>query len=221
MSNAFCMALLQGKSDDAKQLFDTGNVNLRTSFAGINGEAMFPVHCAVMGGNLAILQWLVDTHCCPVAVRREARTGRMLSVQTSADRSLVDLAMTGKPKLDVLRYLVMEKNMSVMDTKDPNLAPKALEALLRVGVAPASATEPIQQQQHHQHQPVSAVHFIEDETEGSQTTIEDACILCCEKPMDCVIIPCGHQVCCEECGKLVRKCPVCKVDCSVLRIFRQ
>ena len=40
LSNAFCLALLQGRSDDAKQLFDTGNVNLRTSFAGINGEAM-------------------------------------------------------------------------------------------------------------------------------------------------------------------------------------
>ena len=47
--------------------------------------------------------------------------------------------MTGKPKLEVLRYLVMEKNLSVMDTKDPSLAPRTLEALLRAGVSRESA----------------------------------------------------------------------------------
>jgi len=40
LSNAFCMALLQGKYEDAVTVFDTGNVNLRSSFAGINQEAM-------------------------------------------------------------------------------------------------------------------------------------------------------------------------------------
>lgn len=40
LSNAFCMALLQGKHEDAVTLFKTGNVNLRTTFAGINREAM-------------------------------------------------------------------------------------------------------------------------------------------------------------------------------------
>ena len=40
LSNAFCIALLQGRADDAKLLYDTGNVNLRSSFAAIHGEAM-------------------------------------------------------------------------------------------------------------------------------------------------------------------------------------
>jgi hypothetical protein len=34
------MALLQGKYEDAVTVYDTGNVNLRSSFAGINREAM-------------------------------------------------------------------------------------------------------------------------------------------------------------------------------------
>eukprot|EP00540_Astrosyne_radiata_P018006 CAMPEP_0116868110 /NCGR_PEP_ID=MMETSP0418-20121206/27001_1 /TAXON_ID=1158023 /ORGANISM="Astrosyne radiata, Strain 13vi08-1A" /LENGTH=343 /DNA_ID=CAMNT_0004504017 /DNA_START=184 /DNA_END=1216 /DNA_ORIENTATION=+ len=175
LSNAFCMALLQGKENDAKQLVDTSNVNLRTCFAAINGESMFPVHCAVMGGNLSILKWLVETHSCPIVVKSGRRVG---SVQTSEERSLVDLAMTGKPKLDILRYLIMEKNLSIKDTKDPNLAPKTLEVLLRAGVvtSPPTTTHPI--------------HMIEaDTSEASQTTIEDACILCCDKPMDSVLIP--------------------------------
>lgn len=86
LSNAFCMALLQGKYEDAVKVFDTGNINLRSSFAGINQEAMFPVHCAVLGGNVETLKWLVDKHGCPVSIKRDARTGRLQSVQTSAGR---------------------------------------------------------------------------------------------------------------------------------------
>lgn len=40
LSNAFCMSLLHGKYDDTIKIFESGNVNLRTSFASINGEAM-------------------------------------------------------------------------------------------------------------------------------------------------------------------------------------
>lgn len=40
LSNAFCMALLEGKMDFAVQLVETGNVNLRSTFANINREAM-------------------------------------------------------------------------------------------------------------------------------------------------------------------------------------
>lgn len=40
LSNAFCMALLRGNLDDAVAIVSTNNVNLRTSFADINREAM-------------------------------------------------------------------------------------------------------------------------------------------------------------------------------------
>jgi hypothetical protein len=41
LSNAFCMALLQGRVQDVQQIYQTGNVNLRTSFADIRREAMY------------------------------------------------------------------------------------------------------------------------------------------------------------------------------------
>jgi hypothetical protein len=47
LSNAFCMALLQGKYEHALSFHATGNVNLRCTFADISKEAMFPIHCAV------------------------------------------------------------------------------------------------------------------------------------------------------------------------------
>jgi hypothetical protein len=44
---------------------------------------------------------------------------------------MLDLAMTGKPKMDILRHLVIEMNMSILDTKNPKLAQVTLENLLR------------------------------------------------------------------------------------------
>lgn len=127
----------------------------------------FPVHCAVLGANVETLKWLVDKHGCPISINKDSRTGRLQSVQTSAGRSLVDLAMTGKPKLAVLRYLVMEKNLSVMDTKDPSLAPRTLEALLRAGVSRESAEASVTGE--------VAVHVIDDHTEHSGSmTLDDA-----------------------------------------------
>lgn len=85
-----------------------------------------------MGGNLALVKWLVEKHDCPLAVRRDAKNGIWLSIQTSASRTLIDLAMTGKPKIDILAYLV-QKNLSILDTKDSKLAPKTLQLLLGAG----------------------------------------------------------------------------------------
>ncbi|KAL3919838.1 MAG: hypothetical protein SGILL_003549 [Bacillariaceae sp.] len=178
LSNAFCMALLQGQYDNALLIHESGNLNLRCTFADISKEAMFPIHCAVMGGNLDLVKWLVDVHDCPIAVRKDAKSGMLLSIQTSKRRTLVDLAMTGKPKIDVLGFLV-GKNLSVLDTKDPTLAPKTLQTLMSAGYrferkdADVSDMESL---------------ILSHPSDGSvTTTIEDACMLCCEKQMDCVL----------------------------------
>ena len=180
-----------------------GNVNLRTCFADIHREAMFPVHCAVLGGNIKVLQWLVDTQLCPLSVTKE--NGHALSLQTSASRTLLDLAMTGRPKVDILRFLISH-GLSITDVKDSALAPKTLQYVLKtnadVGLVKDPSTDLIP-------------------CEDSVATADDACALCCERSMDCVLIPCGHQICCTECGHQLQKCPTCKVNCSVLRVFRQ
>jgi hypothetical protein len=87
----------------------------------------------VMGGNLELVKWLVESQDCPISVRRDPKSRMLLSVQTSSSRTLVDLAMTGKPKIDILSYLVRKKKLSVLDTKDPSLAPKTLQILMSAG----------------------------------------------------------------------------------------
>jgi hypothetical protein len=157
-----------------------------------------------MGANLTALQWLVDYQLCPISVNRD-KDGRMLSVQTSESRTLLDLAMTGRPKVDILVYLV-HKGLSIQDIKDPSLLPKTLEALLKTGLPTHDRI-------------LHDLHTIESHDE-SVATLDDPCIVCCERVMDCVFVPCGHQVCCSDCGKQLTACPVCKVQCSVLRIYR-
>ena len=82
-----------------------------------------------MGGSLELVKWLVETQLCPLSGQRDHVTNRLFSVQTSASRTLLDLTMTGRPKLQILTYLV-QKGLSVEDVKDKTLIPKTLELLL-------------------------------------------------------------------------------------------
>lgn len=59
-----------------------------------------------------------------------------------------------------------------------------------------------------------------DDDQSVATTVHDACIICYENSIDCVITPCGHQICCLRCSKSLSNCPVCNVDCKCIRIFR-
>lgn len=162
LSNAFCLALLKGCYHDAVAIYESGNVNLRTSFAGIRGESMFPVHCCTLGGNLELLKWLVDKQLCPISVKRDNRTGKLLSVKTSNNRTLVDLAMTGKPKLDILMYLVV-KGLSINDVVDSTLTAKTLEALLKSGFVPGGPESAV----------MNKVMAVVDPSEGSVGTVDN------------------------------------------------
>lgn len=212
LSNAHCFALLKGRFQDAQKIYDSGNVNLRTCFADIRGESMFPVHCATLGGNLELLKWLVDSKLCPISVKRDTKTGKMLSVKTSSDRTLVDLAMTGKPKLDILMYLVY-KGLAITDLADTALTAKTLEALLKSGFVPGGPQSAVMNS-------INRVLAVVDPSEGSLATVENACNLCCEKTMDCVLNPCGHMMCCADCGVQLEMCPMCKAPAKVLRIIQ-
>lgn len=46
------------------------------------------------------------------------------------------------------------------------------------------------------------------------------CIICYANKIDCVITPCGHQICCLDCSSNLKICPVCNVECAFIRTFR-
>lgn len=91
-----------------------------------------------------LVKWLIEAHNCPWAAPLDpTNTQKLMSVQTSACRTLLDLTMTGRPKLAILAYLV-RKGLSVEDVKDKTLIPKTLELLLMSdAAAPAVAPKPL------------------------------------------------------------------------------
>jgi len=136
LSNKFKKALLEGHYEEAQLLYNTGNVNLRCPFMNnVKGcEAMFPIHCAAEGGNLLLLIWLVDGHFCPIkrihTENRNKSQGSDELITTSKGRTIVEIAMANQ-RVDILRYLVNEKNVSIYGVKDLQTSLKALEAILK------------------------------------------------------------------------------------------
>ncbi len=142
LSRMFRRALLEANYEEALTIYNTGNINLRCPFmVGKGDESSLPVHCAVEGGSLELLQWLVDHHFCPI---KRIRTGNNRNksqssdelITTSKGRSVVEIAMGGNTNVNILRYLVNEKNVSVAGIKDLSIALSALETVLKASSQP-------------------------------------------------------------------------------------
>jgi hypothetical protein len=242
LSNAFRKALLKGDYEETVALYGTGNINLRTPFApgktDKKSETMHPIHCAVEGGNLNIVRWLLEERFCPIkkvsSGNGKKRRGIDIPILTSKGRSVLIIAMNNL-KIDILRYLVVEKNVSVFECKDLSLSLRALEAAL---VSVPTRSTPLQTREivarwaddeycEDDASDISgsfvggSVH-LDESTIGSRRTrdLTDTCIICYDNAIDCVITPCGHQICCLQCAKNMKSCPVCNTSCQFIRIFK-
>jgi FYVE zinc finger/Zinc finger, C3HC4 type (RING finger) len=145
LSGSFQRALLDGDFEEAIALYGTGNINLRAPFPVANkkDEIQQPIHCAVEGGNINILRWLIEDHFCPIKIHR-ADTSKRLScsgpggsggngdslIRTSKGRSVLNIAMDNHLKIGILRYLVIECGVSLYEAKDLHAALRSLEAAL-------------------------------------------------------------------------------------------
>lgn len=113
----------------------------------------------------------------------------------------MDLAMTGQPKVDILMYFV-RKGLTIDDVKDST-------EILKIGIPlhlPISSASGTQQPQQYQ-LPVNMIspdtEMVDSCLDESVTFAEDLCTLCCDRPMDCALVPCGHQLCCTNQGSQV------------------
>uniref|UniRef100_A0A7S4AH86 FYVE-type domain-containing protein n=1 Tax=Pseudo-nitzschia australis TaxID=44445 RepID=A0A7S4AH86_9STRA len=142
LSGAFKRVLLAGDYEEAIALYGSGNINLRTPFPQFSSkkeEVMYPIHCAIEGGNLNIVQWLMEDHFCPVKVIRTSGSGGVkrtkkganqdYPILTSKNRSVLTIAMDNL-HVKVLRYLVVDKGVSIYESRDLKGSLRALEAVL-------------------------------------------------------------------------------------------
>jgi len=140
LSGAFKKALLEGDYEEAIAVYGSGNINLRTPFPQFSNkkeEVMYPIHCAVEGGNLSIVRWLMEDHFCPVKVIRAGGGTKKTKkggnqdypILTSKNRSVLTIAMDNL-HVNVLRYLVVDNGFSIYESKDLKSSLRALEAVL-------------------------------------------------------------------------------------------
>lgn len=238
----FRLALLEGNQDKAVALHATGNLNITCPFANVKGEEFYPVHCAVLGANLTLLKWLVESNCCPIkSVRVSGKSkdssGKYTAVVTSRGRSLLGIALEDR-NVHVVRYLVVQKGLSLYGESDitPAMLMRNLDAVLRLlpGDLNAAAAAP-------QDPPIETGYSSSDLSDlvpmlpaDARSLSEEAqdfgatapnnnaeeCIICFDGKIDCVATPCGHQICCLKCSKNISRCPVCAQNCSFLRVFK-
>jgi hypothetical protein len=75
----------------------------------------------------------MDEHFCPIKLVKKSngkgRSSGDTAIVTSKGRSALNIAMSGL-KVDIIRYLVVDKGVPVYETKDLQLSLRALEAVL-------------------------------------------------------------------------------------------
>jgi len=241
LSSLFRDALLSGDEDKVLELYETGNINLRSPFAHVKGEVLYPIHCAILGGNLNLTKWLVDVKCAPLhksSKKSRCKGPRDGTLTTSKGKTILELAIVSN-NIDVVRYLVCDKNISILSYKDIGTALITLDAalkritLLSDGTGGAGSSEVNGAGANDDH--IASVEapteiLSENEENGAEMdgkapsdsirSEEDACIICCNNPIDCVTIPCGHSLCCLKCSAELTDCPLCCTKSTFLRTFK-
>jgi FYVE zinc finger/Zinc finger, C3HC4 type (RING finger) len=246
LSTSFKAALMDGDYEQAIALYGTGNVNLRTPFPVTNkkDEIMYPVHCAIEGGNIHIVRWLIDDHYCPIKMIRpgtkKARRGSPeCLISTSKGRHVLSIAIQ-RLKVDIIRYLVVDCGVSIHESTDLEGSLRALEATLLCLPGSTDRRYPREDLAEPRWDNASFDDISEPSTLGvgsdrglldndldtvgstSNRTknASESCIICCDRKIDCVATPCGHQVCCLECSSNLASCPVCNNRGEFIRIFK-
>jgi hypothetical protein len=239
LSRAFRVALIEGNYEEAIALYGTGNINLRTPFPVVTKkeEIMYPIHCAVEGGNIDIVRWLVDGHFCPIKKvqaggAKKVRRGAPESlITTSRSRHVLSIAMQ-RLSVDMIRYLVVDCGVSIHESADLDSALRALEAALmrlpRITDVPRPSEGGVAPRWDNASFDALSVssslsgRSLETGTIGSKSrkTNGESCIICFDRKIECVCTPCGHQMCCLECSSNLKVCPVCNARGNFIKIFR-
>eukprot|EP01039_Chlorochromonas_danica_P005648 gene5648-6230_t len=121
----FVTALKKGDWDMAMAVYSSGNVNLHQPLSFYHDRA-FPIHCAVRGGNLDIVKWLLEVKKCSLVDHQNGeplRTASGLSVLAVA-------ALEGHES--IIRYLVLTRSVPVDHIVDPMILQRALHVILGV-----------------------------------------------------------------------------------------
>jgi WD40 repeat protein len=53
----------------------------------------------------------------------------------------------------------------------------------------------------------------------SKNDVQEDCVICLDSENDYAYVECGHKCVCYECGSKTNKCPICRKESSIIKIF--
>lgn len=84
------------------------------------GEDQYPIHLAILGGNLDLVRWLTSARYCPLRMqKKKGRKTFNTPLLTSKGRSPLAIALLHQ-RLDILQYLVCGLNQSLFAEEELN-----------------------------------------------------------------------------------------------------
>ncbi len=224
----FRQALLRGDELAAIKVYSMGCINLRTPYSMYTNER--PVHCAAHGGNLRLLMWLIEDRHCQIFVDAKSK----VALGDGLRRSVLGIAARGG-HLGMTRYLLAVQKCNISEVTELPALWRIIMALLEEeGKAhpPPAAAESLPYALPCPDVPFTATSYLSDISEVIPTappvmeeaavpfSAQNECIVCFEKVRNCTLVPCGHLVCCYECGLKLNQCCVCRQNVqSVVRTF--
>jgi hypothetical protein len=123
LAENFVVALCAGDYQTVRALYASGNISLHQPYSVYSHQA-YPVHYAVLGGNLDILKWLIDIKRCSI-VSQVTRAPLM----TQSGWTLLGLAAYCG-HVDMIRFLVLQKKCQITEIKEVISLQRAMHALL-------------------------------------------------------------------------------------------
>ena len=129
LQEMFIQALRDGDEQMVRAIYASGNVNLYNPLT-VYANWAYPVHCAISGGNITLVKWLIDEKKCAIFDRQLKKP-----IQTAG--GLTPLAVAAmKGHLEIMHYLVHEKKSVVTEITDLSILQRALHVALYVSVLP-------------------------------------------------------------------------------------
>lgn len=125
LADLFVVALCQGDYQTVRALYASGNINLHQPYS-VYAHHAYPVHYAVLGGNLDILRWLMDVKRCS-----SVNVTQKVPLATQTGWTLLGLAAYCG-HVEMIHYLVHQKRCSVTEIKDVVTLQRAMHALLKL-----------------------------------------------------------------------------------------
>ncbi|PRP87944.1 serine/threonine protein kinase [Planoprotostelium fungivorum] len=205
--SALHIAALEGRLDVVMFLLENGaNKNAQAA----SGET--PLHLATLNGHKNIIEILLDEGADPKITNFNGKTPADYARKRDLKKVYEDFASGNVAEDDG------QNGPNVWQQRKNNVDSRLVEEFTSVGYKRADVLDVIFSLRTSDQDPNRSQIMKELEKRKEEVKEEiavepmrvDECKVCLERPMDTVLIPCGHICVCHQCSSNMGQCPMCR-----------